>query len=157
MKLLTLVFALVTSLYSCSSNYKSNRFEKNSWVSNNDVSDRYNPRASMTKDLMENYLKPGMHRDSIILLLGRPYLETIENRLPKGLVVPDSLSFTDSENLKEENRDRTVKNFNDWYKTHGQPDTLMFYPVGWSTIDPNFLVIKLRPDSIAYEFWVEQH
>jgi hypothetical protein len=111
----------------------------------------------MTNDLIENYLKPGMHRDSIILLLGRPYLETIENRLSKGVEVPDSISFTDSENLKKENRDRTVKNFNDWYKTHSQPDTLMFYPVGWSTIDPNFLVIKLRPDSIAYEFWVEQH
>ena len=157
MKLLTLVFALVTSLYCCSSNYKSNGFEKNTWLSNNDVSDRFNPRANMTNDLIENYLKPGMHRDSIILLLGRPYLETIENRLPKGVEVPDSLSFTDSENLRKENRDRTFKNFNDWYKTHSQPDTLMFYPVGWSTIDPNFLVIKLRPDSVAYEFWVEQH
>ncbi|WKZ58817.1 MAG: hypothetical protein QY309_13170 [Cyclobacteriaceae bacterium] len=111
----------------------------------------------MTKDLIENYLKPGIHRDSIIILLGRPYLEKIENRLPKGLQVPDSLSLVDSVNFRVENRDRALKNFNDWYAAHGQPDTLMFYPVGWSTIDPNFLVIKFRPDSVADKFWVEQH
>ena len=148
---------MVTTLYSCSNNYKSDKFDKDTWLSNNDISDRYNPRANMTMDLMENYLKPGMHRDSILSLLGRPYLEKIEKRLPKGLEVPDSLSFANSENLKKENRDRALKNFNDWYSSNGQPDTLMFYPVGWSTIDPNFLVIKFRSDSIAYGFWVEQH
>ena len=111
----------------------------------------------MTRDLLENHLKPGIHRDSIILLLGRPYLEKIENRLPKGLQLPDSLSLVDSVNFRKENRDKALKNYNDWYTAHGQLDTLMFYPVGWSTIDPNFLVIKFRPDSTAYEFWIEQH
>jgi len=151
------IFTIVTTLCSCSSNYKSDKFDKDTWLSNNAISDRYNPRANMTLDLMENYLKPGMHRDSIIILLGRPYLEKVEKRLPKGLEVPDSLSLTDSANFKEETRDIALKNFNDWFSTHGQPDTLMFYPVGWSTIDPKFLVIKFRPDSIAYEFWVEQN
>jgi hypothetical protein len=111
----------------------------------------------MTRDLLDNYLKPGIHRDSILTLLGEPYLEQIENRLPKGLDVPDSLSLVDSGNFKKENQEKALDNFNQWYKDNGQPDTLMLYPVGWSTIDPNFLVIKFRPDSIAYEFWIEQH
>jgi hypothetical protein len=121
------------------------------------MTDMNNPRAKMTNDLLKNYLRPGIHRDSILILLGSPYLENVENRLPKGLEVPDSLSLVDSVNFREENRDKALKNFNEWYVTHGQPDTLMLYPVGWSTIDPNFLVIKFRPNGIAYEFWVEQH
>jgi hypothetical protein len=121
------------------------------------MTDTGNPRAQMIKDLLENYLRPGIHRDSILTLLGEPYLEQIENRLPKGFDVPDSLSLVDSENFKKENQDRVLDNFNQWYKDNGQLDTLMLYPVGWSTIDPNFLVIKFRPDSIAYEFWIEQH
>ncbi|MBX2963692.1 MAG: hypothetical protein KF687_14360 [Cyclobacteriaceae bacterium] len=157
MRLTILTFILIVTLDSCSSNYNSEKFDKTVWLSNNDMADRYNPRAQMTNDLLENYLKPGIHRDSIILLLGRPYLEKIENRLPKGLQVPDSLSLIDSVNFRKENRDKALKNYNDWYAAHGRPDTLMFYPVGWSTIDPKFLVIKFKSDSTAYEFWVEQH
>jgi hypothetical protein len=47
--------------------------------------------------------------------------------------------------------------FNSWYIENSQPDTLMLYAVGWSTIDANFLAIKFKPDGTAYEFWVEQH
>lgn len=133
-------FLIAVALIGCSMFYNSDKFERDVWLSNNDVNDIGNPRAQMIKDLLDNYLRPGIHRDSILTLLGKPYLERIENRLPTGLDVPDSLS-----------------NFNEWYAANGQPDTLMLYPVGWSTIDPNFLVIKFRPDSVAYEFWVEQH
>lgn len=45
----------------------------------------------MTDDLIKNHLKPGMHRDSILVLLGRPYKEEIGNRIPTGLAIPDSI------------------------------------------------------------------
>lgn len=156
---------------SCSMLYNSDKFDRNVWLSNSDVTDTWNPRSKMTRDLMENYLKPGMSRDSILSLLGKPYLERIENRLPKGLDVPDSLSLgNDSVGLvalfdsvdlqkKMESKIKAVKEldeFNTWYRTNSQPDTLMLYPVGWSTIDPNFLVIKFKADSTVCEFWIEQ-
>ena len=157
MRLRIWTFVVVAVLNSCSMFYNSDRFDRDVWLSNSDMTDTDNPRARMAKDLLDSYLKPGIHRDSILTLFGKPYLEQIENRLPKGLDVPDSFSLVDSENLKRENRDNALDNFNQWYKDYGQPETLMLYPVGWSTIDPNFLVIKFRPDSIAYEFWIEQH
>lgn len=157
MRIRTWTFVVVFVLYSCSFFYDSDKFDRDVWLSNSDMNDTRNPRSQMTRDLLDNYLKPGIHRDSILTLLGEPYLEQIENRLPKGLDVPDSLSLVDSGNFKKENQEKALDNFNQWYKDNGQPDTLMLYPVGWSTIDPNFLVIKFRPDSIAYEFWIEQH
>jgi hypothetical protein len=150
-------FAILLTLFSCSGNFNSDKFEKSVWLSNNDVSDRNNPRAKMTKDLLENYLKPGIHRDSILAMLGQPDREKIEMRLPKGLEVPDSLSLISPENFKPENREKAQENYNEWMRKNWQPDTLMFFPVGWSTMDPNSLVIKFRPDSVAYEFWIEQH
>mgnify|MGYP007060710950 FL=1 len=150
MRFIILIFILVITLDSCSSNYNSDKFDKDVWLSNNDISDQYNPRSRMTTDLMENYLRPGMQRDSILILLGRPYLEKIENRLPKGLEVPDSLSISESLDTSR------VEKFNIWYKTNSQPDTIMRYPIGWSTIDPNFLIIKLGQDNTAIDFWIEQ-
>jgi hypothetical protein len=96
---------------------------------------------------MKNYLRPGMQWDSIIILLGRPYAEKIEYRLPKGLEVPDSVSGIDSIGIEK---------FNDWHSRSSQPDTILQYPIGWSTLDPNFLIIKLRKDSTVSDFWVEQ-
>jgi hypothetical protein len=106
--------------------------------------------------------------------LGKPYLERIENRLPKGLEVPDSLSLTidsaglaslfdsvDVQKQKDKNNldiraDKELEEYNNWYMANSQPDTLMLYPIGWSTIDPNFLVIKFKADSTVCEFWIEQ-
>jgi len=162
---------LIGFLGQCS---RSDKFDRDVWLSNNDVADKWNPRANMTNDLLENYLKPAMTRDSILNMLGKPYFDGIENRPPKGIEIPDSLSLAmdsaglasllDSADLQTKNkRDsskiktaRELKEFNAWYKAHSHPDTLMLYPVGWSTMDPNFLVIKFRPDGTAYEFWVEQ-
>jgi hypothetical protein len=166
MKLNIWTLVVIIILHGCSNSYDSDKFNRDVWLSNSDMTDVRNPRANMTEDLLENYLRPGIHRDSIQSLLGEPYLEQIEYRLPKGLDIPDSLSLMDSVNLeslldsvdfKKENQDEELNKFNKWYRTNSQPDTLMLYPVGWSTIDPNFLVIKFSPDSIAYEFWIEQH
>jgi hypothetical protein len=154
MRIKSQTFVIVILLHSCSMFYNSDKFDRPVWLSNNDVNDTRNPRAHMTRDLLDNYLRPGIHRDSLLILLGPPYLERIEHRLEKGLDVPDSLSLV---NLKNENQEKALQNLRRWSTEHGQPDTLMLYPVGWSTIDPNFLVIKFRPDSTAYEFWIEQH
>ncbi|GMQ28847.1 hypothetical protein [Algoriphagus confluentis] len=150
-------FALFLILFSCSGNFTPEKFEKSVWMSNNSETERHNPRSRMTQDLLENYLKPGINRDSILGLLGPPSREKIEIRIPKGIEFPDSLSLSNPENFKPENREKAQKNYNEWFLRNGQPDTLMFYPVGWSTIDPNSLVIKFSPDSISYEFWIEQH
>lgn len=147
MRLIILIFTLTIVLDSCSSNYNSDTFDKEVWLSNNDIKYQYNPRSRMTKDLIKNYLRLGMQRDSIIILLGRPYMEKIEYRLPKGLEVPDSLSSIDSIGIEK---------LNDWHSKFSQPDTIMRYPIGWSTIDPNFLIIKLGQDSTVTDFWTEQ-
>lgn len=147
MRFIILIFVFVITLDSCTSNYNSDKFDKDVCLSNNDISDQYNPRSRMTTDLMENYLRPGIQRDSIIILLSRPYWEKIEYRLPKGLVVPDSVSGIDSIGIEK---------FNDWQSKFSQPDTIMRYPIGWSTIDPNFLIIKMGQDSTVTDFWIEQ-
>ncbi len=90
-------------------------------------------------------------------LLGKPYKNEIENRLPKGVEIPDSLSFSNKGNLKPENSDRVTEILNEFMRLNSQPDTLMLYPVGWSTIDPNFLVVKLDNKDLTSDFWVEQH
>lgn len=152
---LTLIFVWLAVL-SCNSFYNSDKFDKSIWLYHNDITDTRNPRANMAEDLFKNYLRPGMHRDSVLTLLGAPYKETIETRLPRGLEVPDSLSLVDSINLSDQNWDKSLSKFNQWHKENGQPDTLMFYPIGWSTIDPRFVVVKFKADSTVGEFWIEQ-
>ena len=133
------------------------KFNKERWLANNDVNDTHNPRAYMTEDLLKNHLRIGITRDSVFELLGKPYKDGIENRLPKGLKMPDSLSFSNKKNLKPENSDRTTYRINQFMRLNSQPDTLVLYPVGWSTIDPNFLVIKFDNKGVSSDFWIEQH
>ena len=149
---LTLWFLSVLS--ACS---YSNSFDRGRWIDNPEMSDTRNPRARMVDDLMHNHLKPGMSRNDVLTLLGKPYKDGIEQRLPKGVVIPDSLSLTKSNNLKQESQQKVVEGINEFYRSHSQPDTLMLYPVGWSTIDPNFLVVKLNGNGVVGEYWVEQH
>lgn len=122
----------------------SSSFDKEVWVDNPEMDDTSNPRARMVQDLMQNHLKHGMSREAVLNLLGKPYKDGIEQRLPKGVVIPDSLSFTNSNHFKRENQQKAVDGINTFYRSHSQPDTLMLYPVGWSIIDPNFLVSTLR-------------
>lgn len=117
----------------------SDKFDRETWIENDDMTEANNPRFYMTDDLIKNHLKSGIHRDSILLLLGEPYKEEVGNRIPTGVEIPDSIS-----------------NITEWYRVNSQPDTVMMYPIGWSTIDPLFFVIKLKPDSTAYDFLIEQ-
>jgi hypothetical protein len=143
-------------LLGCSMFSTYEKFDRNVWLRNNEMEDQWNPRDGMTTDLLENYLKSGLHRDSIVQLLGLPYLERIENRTPRGLAAPDSISFFGLDTLSVEEKNKLVDESNEWRGLYSQPDTLMYYPIGWSTIDPRFLIIKFNADSVACEFWIEQ-
>ena len=147
-------FLLVLVMISCTSGKK---FDKQKWLVNSDVNDIYNPRAHMTEDLIKNYLKVGLTKNAVLALLGKPDKDRIENRLSKGLKIPDSLSLSNDENLKPERRNKVIAQMNDFVRLNAIPHTLMSYPVGWSTTDPNFLVIQIDEKGKVSDFWVEEH
>ena len=99
----------------------------------------------MMDDLMKNHLKKGMHRDSVLMLLGTPFKEQIEIMFAEGVKVPNS-HFLD--NSKEAD---TIKT---WYQKNAQVDTMIFYAVGSSTIDPIILKIRMKEDSTVADFWI---
>lgn len=148
-----LCFLLLVML-SCTRNKE---FDKELWLRNNDVNDIRNPRAYMTNDLMKNHLRIGASKDSVVALLGKPYKDGVEHRLPKGIEIPDSLSLLKKSNLKKEQREVLMARINEFYRLNSQPVALMLYPVGWSTIDPNLLVVKLDRNGKVSDFWIEQH
>lgn len=157
-KITNLNYILIFFLFGIvSCNNGDRKFNKERWINNSDVNDTNNPRAYMTEDLLKNHLKIGITKDSVLALLGKPYKDGIENRLTKEFKVPDSLSFSNEENLKPENSDRATDRINKFMRLNSQSDTLMLYPVGWSTIDPNFLVIKFNHKGLTSDFWVGQH
>ena len=140
----------------CGCNNTSSKFEREVWIRHTQADDRYNPRAEMVQHLMKNYLKPGMSRKAVLDLLGNPYKESIEQRLPENIVIPNSISFSNPENLKPEKADKATAAINDFYKLHAKPVFVIEYPVGWSTIDPNFLAIIMDEKGLVERFRVEQ-
>lgn len=140
----------------CGCNNTSSKFEREVWIRHTQADDRYNPRAEMVQDLMKSYLKPGMSRKAVLDLLGNPYKEGIEQRLPENIVIPNSISFSNPENLKPEKADKATAAINDFYKLHAKPVFVIEYPVGWSTIDPNFLAIIMDEKGLVERFRVEQ-
>ncbi len=151
---LSIICFLLLATISCTGNKK---FDKEIWRSNNDVNDTCNLRAHMAKDLMENHLKVGLTRNAVLDLLGEPYKDVIENRFPKGVEVPDSLSMMNDKNLTSEERNQLIVRINEFHSLHAKSDTLMLYPIGWSTIDPNFLAVQFDNKGRVRDFWIEQH
>ena len=147
---------ILFALASCTS-YKPVDFDRKVWLANNDVDDARNPRARMIKYLQANYLKPGMSKTAVLKLLGPPYEDKIVGRLADGVEVPDSIHIWKYVEEPKAVQTRKLKEFNEWMREHEQPDTLLLYPVGWSTMDPNFLVVKFNDRGVASRFWVEQH
>jgi hypothetical protein len=111
----------------------------------------------MIDDVMQHQLKVGMSHAEVLALLGKPYSDGIQQRLPKGTVLPDSISITSSANLKPENQDKALARYNAYHRSHARPDTLMLYPVGWSIIDPNFLAVEFNGKGTVRAYWVEEH
>ena len=134
----------------------SSLFNRQVWIGNSDVRDTSNPRARMVDDVIKNHLKPGLPRKAVLNLLGKPSHEAIERRLPKTTILPDSISYTNDQNLKPENSEKTMNAINEFYKLYAEPVLILRYPVGWSTIDPNFLIIKLTSKGLVEDYWVEQ-
>lgn len=71
----------------------------------------------------------------------------------KNTHLPDSIS---SENFKPEDADKAMVTIIKFYKLYGKPVMILRYPVGWSTMDPNFLVIQLNSKQQVEEYWVVQ-
>ena len=147
-----LAFLLLGMLLSC----HSASFDQTVWLANPNLEDTHNPRARMVQDVLDHHLQSGMSRKSVVALLGVPYKDGIERRLPKTTVLPDSLSPTNPENRKPENQNRLIDQLNNFYRMYTQPVRIMRYPVGWSTIDPNFLLIQLSKEGVVEAYWVEQ-
>lgn len=145
------IFITATSIFIFSCN-KPDSFNESTWKSNSDINIKDNPRYKMTSDLITNYLSVGMTRNEIIEIIGLPYKEKIEYRLPQNLEIPDSISM---ENLNNKNKLEVIKNINNFYRLYSKKDTLMMYNIGWSTIDPKFLTIKLNGYGKAKSFSVE--
>jgi hypothetical protein len=148
-----LVLLAISALVSCN---QSTSFDKEAWINNPEMTDTHNPRARMVQDVIDNRLKSGMTRKSILDLLGQPYKEGIERRLPKNTILPDSISATNPENLRPENAKKSVAGLNNFYRLYAKPVRIMRYPVGWSTMDPNFLIIKLDTNCLVGDYWIEQ-
>ena len=151
--IICLCFSSVTSCNSI--RYK--KFNKEIWLKNSSESDLNNPRSYMTNDLIENYLKIGMEKTEIIDLLGPPKFNGISHRIRKGVIFPDSLSTLHSIGKSKAERQLALDKFNAWLKENREPDTIMDYPIGWSTIDPVSLIIRLNDQNVAYEFKIVQH
>jgi hypothetical protein len=110
----------------------------------------------MVQDVIKNQLKLGMSRKEVLALLGEPYREGVERRLPKNTILPDSVSSTNPERFKPENQKRAIAAINSFYRLYAKPFMIIRYPVGWSTMDPNFLIIMLNSKGLVEEYWVEQ-
>jgi hypothetical protein len=135
------------------------KFEREKWLSNNDWENLENPRFKMTQDLLDNYLRPGLTRDSILTFLGQPHDEKIIYVAIEGATPPDSLN---PDNFNQFDDTEKINQYANWVKSHRQPDTIILFHVGWRNDiklkmqRPNFLVIKMNSDSIADDFWIEE-
>lgn len=71
------------------------------------------------------------------------------------VVVPNQ--HPNLKNLKAENIDRATDRIKEFMRVNSQPDTLMLYPIGWSTMDPKFMVISFDNKGKVNDYWIEQH
>ena len=148
-----IALSLLCFLTSCN---RSSSFNRDIWIENPRMEDTHNPRARMVQDVMKRQLKAGMSRKSVLALLGKPYREGTEPRLPKNTILPDSFSVRTPEAFSRENQKKRMDAFNNFVRLHAEQIMLMRYPVGWSTMDPRFLIIKLNNKGLVEDYWVEQ-
>tara|TARA_R110001592_G_C12733691_1_gene710143 strand:- start:71 stop:604 length:534 start_codon:yes stop_codon:yes gene_type:complete len=162
-KLIKYVFLIILiNLISCVSKSKekdNSIFNQKIWLDNMELGDglKQNPRAPMTNDLMNNHIKNGMSRTEIIDLLGQPFKDEIQERLPNDIHQPDSINLRSIIGESDEKRQKILTDYNNWYHQNLRPDTLLIYTVGWTMTDSIFLVVKLNDKNSVNEFWIEQN
>jgi hypothetical protein len=58
--------------------FNDQRFDRRAWlavpqqIDTGLIQDNESPRGRMVQDILDHYLRPGMHRDQVVELLGRP-------------------------------------------------------------------------------------
>ena len=131
---ITLLFLFILHI-SC-----QNKFDKKIWLEqkNNKLTTFDNPRLQMVRDVISNHLHIGMHKDSIIAVLGKPYQDKEKFYIPKGIKQPDSLRKIILIKDKKK-RDLYFGYLNKWYKENSIKGHFLIYPIGWDIIDPIFL------------------
>lgn len=155
MRVKLLCFVLIFfSLFSC-----QKKFNQKVWLenNNNDFTETKNPRIYMIDDIMDNQLNIGMEKQVVMKILGKPLSDTISAFLPRGVKLPDSLSVIFTRDLPEELQDKYLNLSNEWYKKNYKSAPMLTYYVGWSTIDPVFLEIRLDEENKVVDFWVKQN
>ncbi len=147
-----IIFLIFSSITSCQT-----KFDKKIWKENSDFMDVKNPRAYMVKDLMKNHINIGMKKNKVIELLGKPYSDTIELYIPKGIKPPDSLRMNIILKKKVDEREKYISYINNWYRDNYKSAPILKYPVGWSLSDPKFLVIRLNNEKRLVNFEVIEY
>lgn len=135
----------------------STAFDQQVWLRNADMTDRYNPRRHMVEEVIHQQLHVGMSRQQVVQLLGPPYQEQNTYLLLTPISLPDSLNSPNLGKLTKSQLLQYSAGIHRFYRINGRPVRLLNYPVGWSTIDPNFLTVALTPDGRLLRSWVAQH
>ena len=149
---LSLCLALFT-LSACTA-----QFDEDIWKANTDAFDTKNPRYGMAQDLMDNYLSIGMTEAEVLDLLGPPKSNKLENRLPRDLKKPDSLSLRNlPANTTSSQLDSLLARSSRWSNINALEAIYIEYPVGWDLIDAVSLVLQLNNNKEVVNFWLEQH
>jgi hypothetical protein len=148
-----ILITLVLSLFlSC-----QNKFNKEIWLKENELTNYKSKRVDMTQDLIDNHLNIGMLKSEVIHLLGKPYNDSIKQYIPRNLKPPDSLNIFTIYDKEEKEREKYLELLNQWREKNYKTAPILTYYSGWSLIDPNFLTIRLDSTNKVADFWLEQH
>ena len=130
-------------------------FDHQVWLQNPEMTDVNNPRGYMVDDVVQHQLRPGMTQQQVLKLLGPPYREETTSLLPDSVSLPRKAII--SANSRADSLEQVAAQAARFFRAHGRPVRVLLYPVGWSTIDPNFLTVALTPDGRVLKSWVAQH
>ena len=151
MRFFKIFFILIfISLSSCNG---QNKFDQEIWLKNNDISIRENPRFKMVNDILENHLRKGMSKSSIIELLGKPNTDALDYYLPNNKKLPDSLEIDYD---YDKDVDKKIELISEWYKKNQKSAPMLKYHLGWTLIDTVSLEIILN-EGIVIDYWVKQN
>lgn len=130
-------------------------FDQQVWLQNPEMTDTNNPRRYMAEDVVHHQLRSGMTQQQVLKLLGPPYRDETTSLLPDSVSLPRKAII--SADSRADSLEQVAAQAARFFRAHGRPVRVLLYPVGWSTIDPNFLTVALTPDGRVLKSWVAQH